>query len=138
MVATVLRLIALPVLAFAFFIAYTHSLPIAQSLLPTASDVGVGPFIAAIGVLAAGLATLWAVIFALPFSWLYRRRSAPAALVCIAPILIVIWARSAGRPPTSLLSWLPAVFFFLTLMIIVPTVAHITYRVFHRDTGQSA
>lgn len=137
MVATVLRLVALPVLAFAFFIAYTHSLPIAQSLLPAASDVGVGTFIVAVCALTAALAALWAIVFALPFSWLYRRRAAAAALVCVAPILIVTWVKGLGPPPTSPLAWLPAAFLCLTLLIIVPLVAHITFRVLNRNAGKS-
>lgn len=137
MVAAALRLIALPMLAFAFFVAYTHSLPVAQSLLPAASEVGVGLFIAAFGAQAAVLATLWAVVFAFPLSWLYRRHSAAAALICVAPILIATWLRSPGRPPESLLGWLPPAFFFLTLVIIVPTIAHIANRLLRRDARLS-
>lgn len=133
-----LKLLALPFLAFALFAAYSHSLPLGQSMLPAVSSVGVGLFIAAVGVLAAGMATLWAIVFALPFAWLYRRRAAAAALVCVAPLLIVTGARAFERPPASLLAWLPTVFFFATLLLIVPAAAHLAHRAIDRRSVRPA
>jgi hypothetical protein len=133
-----LRLVALPVLAFAFFVAYTHSLPFAESLLPAANEVGVGLFIAAIGIITITLALAWGLVFALPIVWLYRRHAVVVTVVCIAPLLIVICARYLDRPSTSLLAQLPTLFFLVSLAVIVPALAYFLYRILQRTDERSA
>jgi hypothetical protein len=128
----------LPVLAFAFFVAYTHSLPFAESLLPAASEVGVGLFIAAVGASAVTLAVVWGLVFALPLSWLYRRHARVAAIVCVTPLLLVICARYLERPYASLLAQLPTLFFLVSLAVIVPVVAYIVHRTLQRHDERSA
>jgi hypothetical protein len=131
------RLVALPVFAFAFFVAYTHSLPFAESLLPAASEVGVGLFIAAIGVTTVTLALVWGLVFALPLVWLYRRHAVAVAIVCVAPLLIVICARYLDRPYASLVAQLPTLFFLVSLAVIVPALAYIIHRVLQRQDEHS-
>lgn len=133
-----LKLVALPVFAFAFFVAYTHSLPFAESLLPAASEVGAGLFIAAIGVMTVTLALAWGLVFGLPIVWLYRRHAVVVAVVCIAPILVVISVRYFDRPYASLLSQLPTLFFLVSLAVIVPALWYSLHRTLQRTEKQSA
>lgn len=133
-----LRLAALPVLVFAFFVAYTHSLPFAESLLPAASEVGVGLFIAAVGVSAVTLAGVWGLVFALPLAWLYRRHAVVVAIVCVTPLLIVMGARYLDRPYASLPAQLPTLFFLVSLAVIVPAAAYIIHRTLQRQDEHSA
>lgn len=123
-----LKLAALPALAYAFFVAYTHSLPLAQSLLPAASDVGVTVFIVTIGLCAVALALVWALVFALPLALLYRRHAVLAAALCVIPLLAVVGARYFDRPFASPMAQLPTLFFVVTLIVIVPGVTHLLYR----------
>jgi hypothetical protein len=138
MLSTGFRLAALPVFAFAFFVAYTHSWPFAESLLPAASEVGVGWFIAAIGVITVTLALAWGLVFGLPIVWLYRRHAVVVAVVCVAPLLIIISARYLDRPYTSLLAQLPTLFFLVSLAVIVPALSYILHRTLQRTDEHSA
>ncbi|MFO1304962.1 MAG: hypothetical protein U1F54_14605 [Burkholderiales bacterium] len=132
-----LRIAAVPVLAFAFFVAYSHSLPFALALLPTATHVGLGWFIAAAAAITAGLALFWGIVFAFPFAWLYERRAALVAVLCVAPILVVVWTLNIDRQPIALKGWSAAALFFVTLIVTIPTVAHLAYRRLNRHDASS-
>lgn len=127
---SIAKIALLPVIVFAFFVAYTHSLPFAQSMLPVASVVGVGWFIAAAVLEAIVLAVVWGLIFALPLAWLYQRYAVLAAALCVVPILLVVgqfFSRSA-----SLHAHVTVVAFFLSLAVIVPATAQAAYRLLLR------
>lgn len=120
------KIALLPVFVFAFFVAYTHSLPIAQSILPAGSAVGIEWFIAAVVLEGLALAAVWGLIFAFPLAWLYQRHAVLAAAFCVAPILVVV-GQHFGRP-ASLQAHATLLSFVLPLAVIVPTAARFAYQ----------
>jgi len=125
----------LPVFVFAFFVAYTSSLPFAQSVLPDARDIGLRWFIAAVVLGAIALALVWGLIFALPLAWVYQRHTVLAAALCVVPILLVV-GQHFGRS-ASLQGHVPVLAFFISLAVIVPATAHFIYRSLFLPQGQA-
>jgi len=123
---TIVRVLLLPVFVLAFFVAWTHSLPLAQAMLPLASDVGRAWFIASTVLEAIVLAAVWGLVFALPLAWLYRRFSFAAAALCVLPLLLVVGDNF--KPSLSLGANVPVAAFMLSLIVIVPLLTHVAYR----------
>jgi len=117
---TVLRFAVAPLFAVAFFVAFSHTLPVAQSLLPAREDVGLPVFVGSVALQAAILNFLCGAVFGAALARVYGRYAAVAAIVCVAPVALLLALRGVEQTRDSLLTQATIVIWIVSLTLIVP------------------
>ena len=122
MTKLVAKSVVLLVLSCAFFVAYSLSAPYFHSLGASASRLSQPSVTTTAALQGFSMALVWGIVFAIPLAWLWGRAAFLAALVCVAPvILITLLAYSQQHRSHSTL--VAAGLFIACLVILVPALA---------------
>ena len=124
------KLVVLILLSCAFFVAYSLSAPYFQRVLGGANRVP-SSSVAMVGPQALSLTLVWGIVFALPLAWLWGRFAFLAALVCVAPVILITSLAYSQQHRSS--STLLAVSLFIgSLAVIVPALAQAAHFALRR------
>ena len=121
------KLVALLVLAYAFFIAYTYSLPFVQAVGLQGGGLALVWVVVVAAAQSMVLACAWGVVFAFPFALLWGRFAYLAALAGVAPLIVTMFVLSFHHEGKLILLSL-ILFSIACLLAIVPISAQVAHR----------
>jgi hypothetical protein len=130
MTRLVAKLVMLILLCCAFFVAYSLSAPYFQRMLGSTNRVP-SSSVAMAGLQGLSMALVWGLVFALPLAWFWGRLAFLAALVCVAPVILITWFAYSQqhRPSSTLLAFM---LFVVSLAVIVPVFAQAAHFALRR------
>ncbi|CAM8638501.1 hypothetical protein MCEMSEM18_03331 [Comamonadaceae bacterium] len=129
------RAFALLTLSFAFFIAYTYSLPFFHSSSPSGDWMPLVWIVGTQSLQYLVLASALGAVFALPLALLWGRFAYLAALVCVAPsvvTMVTVWIQ-----PGKFSLILIVGFSVVLLIVLVPFFAQVAHRWLERRAARS-
>lgn len=129
------RAFALMTLSFAFFIAYTYSLPFFHSSSPSGDWLRMLWIVGTLSLQFLALASVLGAVFALPLALLWGRFAYLAALVCVAPsviTMVTVWIQ-----PGKFSLILIVGFSVVSLIVLVPFFAQVAHRWLERRGARS-